>query len=151
VKTSVMVFALALSCVFFLEPSFADEYEDLSQAVTAQYQEAAGNLQNELGDYPADSVSVEEFYAEQERNLAQTASELETAHQAGHISDADYEEAKKSLAETQEFILTRGDSLSPQMAALGQAAAPILAAHDACQDLDEDPQGYQTCVQSKLQ
>ena len=116
-----------MNCTFLPLPSFADD----SQAV--------------------DQASMDQFYAEQEQKLNLAASQLETAHQAGHISDAEYEEAKKGLDETREFVRTQGKNLGPQMAAVQEAAAPIMAAHNACQDLQEDPQGYQACVQSKLQ
>ena len=150
-KILVTTFAILLTSVSFSVPSFADQSEDQGKTMAAQYQAAAEELQNKAGSYPTDPASIEQFYADQKQKLDQAEAQFEIAHQAGHISDADYKSAKKSIAETREFIMTEGKNLGPQMAAANQAAAPIIAAHNACQHLQEDPQGYQACVQSKIQ
>jgi len=124
VKINALAFALILSFVFFSPPSFSDE-----------------------GDY----AQTEPFYAEQKRKLAEVSQQLETARQAGQMSQADYEEAQKGLAETREFIETEGKNLGPEMEKARQMAQPIITAHHACQNLQENPQAYQACVQSKIE
>ena len=149
-KINALAFALILSFVFFSPPSFSDE-GDYAQTMAESYQAAAENLENQFGDYPTDPASLEPFYAEQKRKLAEVSQQLETARQAGQMSQADYEEAQKGLAETREFIETEGKNLGPEMEKARQMAQPIITAHHACQNLQGNPQAYQACVQSKIE
>lgn len=150
-KIRFIAVTLLLGCAMWSGLSFADQTENDVAVMTAKYEEVAENLQNETSEsFSYDSAAAERFYAEQERNLDQVASELDSAYRAGYISEVDYGKAKKSLAETREFIVTEGKNLGSQMADLNQAAAPLMAAHDACQDFGENPQSYQACFQSKL-
>jgi hypothetical protein len=151
VNINTVLFVVILSFVCFSLPSFADNSEEYAQTTAAEYQEAEQNLRDIMSVYPESQAGTEQFYAEQKRKLDEVSQQLEIAHQTGQMSEADYEEAKKGLAETREFILTEGKNLGPQMAALNQAAAPIMAAHSACQNLENDPQGYQACIQSKIE
>ena len=123
-KVETVIFAVILSFVFFSPLSFGDE-----------------------GDYG----QTEQFYVEQKRKLDEAGQQLETARQAGQMSQADYEEAQKGLAETREFIETEGENLGPEMEKARQMAQPIITAHHACQNLQENPQAYQACVQSKIE
>lgn len=149
-KIDALAFALILSFVFFSPSSFGDE-GDYGQAMAENDQAAAENLENQFGNYPTNPASLEQFYAEQKRKLDEVNQELETARQAGQMSQADYEEAQKGLAETREFIETEGKTLGPEMEKARQMAQPIIAAHKACQNLQENPQAYQECVQSKIE
>ena len=149
-KVDTITFAVILSFIFFLPHVFGDE-GDYGQAAAENYQTAAGQLEPQFDEYPTDPVSLGRFYAEQKRKLDEVDEQLETARQAGQMSQADYEEAKKGLAETREFIETEGKNLGPEMEKARQMTEPIIAAHKACQNLQEDTQAYQECVQSKIE